>query len=52
MHMVEHVQRMEKEEVLPANVNQTSKVQNAKVRQDSLIYRRTAHVNVKAENYN
>ena len=42
MHMVEHVQRKEKEEVLRANVNQASKVQNAKVHNDSLIYRRTA----------
>ena len=41
MHMVEHVQRMEKEEVLRANVNQASKVQNAKVHKDILIHRRT-----------
>ena len=42
MHMVEHVQRKEKEDVLRANVNQASKVQNAKVYKDSLIHRRTA----------
>ena len=42
MHMVEHVQKLEKEEVLRANVKQGSKVQNAKVHQDSLIYRRRA----------